>query len=268
MTAEPAAPPCPILVINLDSSTDRLASVTRQLHDAGFTFERLPAVDGRLLPEAEVARLCPDNSGHFYSPLTRGEVGCSLSHLRALRTMLERRIDRFVVFEDDFELQPGFARCLRELLALGDRLPDAVKLYGRRSRGEVVTALPGGDLVVRSSSPPICSTCTLWTDRGARKLLAASTSILRPIDVQVKHWWEMDLDVAWVSPPPVADCDEYMQRSTIGERKVRGAEERLSQVRYRWGYAVARQWNCLRRGGLAGLLRSLRRVPTPARRTP
>ncbi|MFM9179850.1 MAG: glycosyltransferase family 25 protein [Phycisphaerales bacterium] len=268
MTAAPSAPPCPILVINLDSSTSRLESVTRQLHAAGFTFERLPAVDGRLLPEGEVARLCPDNSRHFYSPLSRGEVGCSLSHIRALRTMLDRGLDRCVVFEDDFELRPGFARCLHELLALGDRLPEAVKMYGRRSRGEVIATLPGGDRLVRSNSPPICSTCTLWTDRGARKLLAASSRILRPIDVQVKHWWEMDLDVAWVSPPPVIDCTELMQRSTIGDRRAQGVARLLSQLRYRWGYAAARQWHCLRIGGPARWFRALTRVPGPAHRTP
>ena len=262
------AAPCPIFVINLDRSVARLENVTRQLHGAGLEFERIPAIDGRMLPEAELSRMCPDNSRHFFAPLTPGEVGCWLSHARALRTMVDRGLPHCVVFEDDFELRPGFARCLGELLALGDRLPDAVKMFGTRSHGEVLAALPGGERVVRSNSPPICTTCTLWTDRGARKLLAASSRIMRPIDVQLKHWWEMDLDVAWASPPPVVDCVECMQHSTIGDRRVRGMGQRLSQIRYRWGYAAARQWHCLRIGGPTRWLRSLTRVPQPAHRTP
>lgn len=262
------AAPCPIFVINLDRSTARLENATRQLHGAGLEFERIAAIDGRALPEAERSRMCPDNSRHFFAPLTPGEVGCWLSHARALRTMIDRGLPHCVVFEDDFELRPGFARCLGELLSLGDRMPDAVKLFGARSHGEVLAALPSGELVVRSNSPPICSTCTLWTERGARKLLAASTHLRRPIDVDVKHWWELGLDVAWVSPPVVVNSLVHMRASTIGERRVTDAGGRLAQLRYRWGYAAERHWHCIRVGGLARWLRSLRRVPRPARRTP
>jgi glycosyl transferase family 25 len=262
------AAPCPIFVINLDRSVARLENATRQLHGAGLEFERIAAIDGRALPEAELSRLCPDNSRLFFAPLTPGEVGCWLSHARALRTMIDRGLPRCVVFEDDFELRPGFARCLGELLALGDRLPDAVKLFGSRAHGEVLAALPGGDLVVRSNSPPICSTCTLWTERGAQKLLRASTQLRRPIDVDIKHWWELDLDVAWVSPPVVVDSQEHMRSSTIGDRRVTGAGGRVAQLRYRWTYAIERHWRCMRGRGFAGWLRSLRRVSPAARRMP
>jgi len=263
-----SAAPCTIFVINLDRSVARLENATRQLHGAGLEFERIPAIDGRMLPEAELSRLCPDNSRHFFAPLTPGEVGCWLSHARALRTMVDRGLPHCVVFEDDFELRPGFARCLRELLALGDRLPDAVKMFGARGRGEVLAALPGGELIVRSNSPPICSTCTLWTERGAQKLLRASTQLRRPIDVDIKHWWELDLDVAWVSPPVVVDSQEHMRSSTIGDRRVTGAGGRVAQLRYRWTYAIERHWRCMRGRGFAGWLRSLRRVSPAARRMP
>lgn len=265
MTQAPSGSACPVFVINLDSSGSRLENAMRHLRAAGLEAERVPAIDGRLLTDLEIARLCPDNDRHFYAPLSRGEVGCYLSHLKAMRAMLDRGLERCVIFEDDFELLPHFGPCLRELLALGPALPDAVKLYGTRPRGEVIATLAGGERMVRSSSPPICSTCTLWTQRGVRKLLAASERLTRPIDVQVKHWWEMGLEVAWISPPPVVDCRALMQDSTIGDRRVRGLPRRLAQLRYRWGYALARQQQCLHATGAAGWIRSFRRVPSQDR---
>lgn len=259
---------CPIFLINLQSSRDRLANAERQLSAAGLAFERIDAVDGRRMPSEELSALCPDNSRHFYSPLTPGEVGCYLSHLKALRLMLDRGMERCVVFEDDFMLEPGFARCLSELLALGEGLPDMVKMYGARKRGQVVGRLPCGAVLVRSSSPPICSTCTLWTSRGARKLLAASAPMHRPIDVQLKHWWEEELDILWVAPPPVTDSPVLMAASTIGSRKVTSAAGRVRKMRYRWGYALEREFRCISRHGLGGWLRSFTPVPRSARRTP
>lgn len=260
--------PCPIFVINLDASVDRMDAAAAQLARAGLGFERIPAVDGRALDAAEAARLCPLGAGGFYSPLTRGEIGCYLSHLRAMRTMEERGIRRCLVLEDDFDLAPGFAACLHELCALGDRLPDAVKLHGSRRRGQVVATLPSGRALVRSSSPPICTVCTLWTMEGARKLVAASALLRRPIDVQLKHWWEMDLDLLWVAPPPVSDSAELTAASTIGSRKVKGAGARLRQLDYRLRYAAGREANFARRHGVTAWLRSLLTVPTPAHRTP
>jgi glycosyl transferase family 25 len=260
--------PCPIFVINLDRSASRLGHVERQIHSAGLEFERIPGIDGRELPDAEIARLCPDNSSCFYAPLRPGEVGCYLSHLRALQVAEARGLDRFVVFEDDFELEPGFADCLRDLCVQGVKLPDAVKLHGRRGRGEVVATLPSGRHVVRSSSPPICTVATLWTIAGARKLVSASQTLRRPIDVELKHWWETNLDVVWVAPPPVRDSSVLMSASTIGSRKVRGAGARLRQLDYRLRYAARREAHFARRHGVTAWLRSLLPVPTPAHRTP
>ncbi len=260
--------PCPIFVINLDRSAARLENVTRQFRAAGLDFERIPGVDGRELPDAELARLCPDNSRHFYAPLGRGEIGCYLSHLRVLRIAQERRIGRFVVFEDDFELEPGFADCLRELCMPGMDLPDAVKLHGRRARGQTMSRLPSGRCLMRSSSPPICSVCTLWTIEGSRKMTLRGNSLLRPIDVQTKHWWEMGLDVLWVAPPPVLDSSALTAASTIGSRKVHGPRARLRQMSYRVRYAVEREAQYARTHGLMAWMQSMMPAQPTGRRTP
>ena len=260
--------PCPILLINLPGSTGRLADAERQFADAGLHFERIDAVDGRRMAPAEIAAHCPDNSDSFYSPLTPGEVGCYLSHLAALRAIVTRGLPAAVVFEDDFRLLPGFVPCLRELLALGDGLPDLVKMYGARSRGEMVRRLGCGAALVRSSSPPICSTCTLWTLKGARKFLDGGDRMVRPVDVQLKHWWEQDLEILWASPPLVIDSPVHTPASTIGSRRVTGIRGHAQQASYRWGYALQREARYLASHGLASWARSFTRIPSAGRRMP
>lgn len=260
--------PCPIFLINLPGSTARLEDAARQFAGAGLDFERIDAVDGRRLPKDELEALAPDNRGAFYHRLTPGEIGCYLSHLRAIRMIADRGLQAAVVFEDDFLLQPGFTPCLRELLALGDRLPDLVKLYGARGRGEPRRTLPCGVRLVRSTSPPICSTSTLWTLRGARKFLQGGDRMLRPVDVQLKHWWEQDLDILWASPPVVVDSPVHTPASTIGSRRITGIRGHAKQLSYRWSYAIEREARYAARHGLGAWARSFTRLPRAARRTP
>ena len=80
--------------------------------------------------------------------------------------------------------------------------------------------------------------------------------IRRPVDVQLKHWWEGDLDILTVSPSPVAEHDEHGASSTIGNRRSQGLLYHLRKFRYRMGYACACQWHLLKRRGLRSWLRA------------
>ena len=92
--------------------------------------------------------------------------------------------------------------------------------------------------------------------------------MLRPVDVQLKHWWEQRLDIAWASPPVVSDSPVHTPASTIGSRRVFGIRGHARQLGYRWSYAIEREVRYAVRHGLAGWARSFTRVPRPVRRTP
>lgn len=70
----------PVMLINLDRSTDRLARMQREFDRAGVRFERFPAVHGTDLPGSVRSYFC-DASGRVISPLPAGEIGCYASHL-------------------------------------------------------------------------------------------------------------------------------------------------------------------------------------------
>ncbi len=90
---------CPdIFVINLDRREDRLENCKIQAAQLGFSFERIPAIDGR-----EVFN---------FTNLRPGENALNLSHLLAIDAAKHRGYKQTIVLEDDAEFVPDFNKKL------------------------------------------------------------------------------------------------------------------------------------------------------------
>ena len=87
-----------ILVINLDKDKGRLSSISTQIHDRGFTFQRIPAIYGKNLPNIDsyISRLKTHDSAN-----KPGVIGCGLSHRKAWQTILDNGWDNALILEDD-----------------------------------------------------------------------------------------------------------------------------------------------------------------------
>ena len=171
----------------------------------GVCLEFIEAVDGRAMDPQQCAAHCAESYEAFHSPLTAGEIGCYLSHLKALQRIADQGWPWAVVLEDDVALPTtspsGWSVVCREADA---RSSDLIKLSGRLPRHLVLQVLSNGDRLVRYRRPPIAANAQIWSSAGARKMLAHSRLIRRPIDVEIKHWWEMDLRIATMAPELVA----------------------------------------------------------------
>jgi glycosyl transferase family 25 len=237
----------PVLLINLDGSVERLRKAAAQLEAAGVCFERLPAVDGRKLSETERARLAPWDRRAFFKPLSPGEIGCYLSHLAALERIVKEGWPRALVLEDDFILTLDFPSRLRELLEASGPVPPLVKLEGVCRGGDVEQRLPSGMLLMRNRRAPSRTIAQLWSAEGAKTFLANASRLRRPVDVEIKHWWETGVPVRYVSPAPIRDGDATGAGSTIGARNPGDLISRLRKARYRLGFFVESCWRHLRR---------------------
>ena len=79
-------------VINLDRSTERLELISSQLSNQKINVKRIPAIDGIELnidKEADDS-MCKSEMGRSIQP---GEVGCFLSHIKALETFISSKSD-------------------------------------------------------------------------------------------------------------------------------------------------------------------------------
>ncbi len=114
------------IVINLDRSPERLEKTKKEFDKWGLTFERLAATDGRLMTQDEVdARKQPyAERRYFLKELTRGEIGCFMSHYRAWEKLLESDQDWAFICEDDLV----FFSDPRYYLGSTDWIPQGVRL--------------------------------------------------------------------------------------------------------------------------------------------
>lgn len=247
-----------IVVINLASQPDRWRHTRDRLAEAGLQARRVEAVDGAALTPGEIARLYDPqlNARQHHKPLRPGEIGCYASHLAVWRQLLDSHERAVAVLEDDVEPDPA----LRERLEALAGLPagwDLIKLFGRRrelvaERRPLVAGAPAGAELVGYRRVPSHTCAYAVSRRGAHKLLHSRVPFGRPIDVDLRHWWENDLAVYGVQPYPVARA-ESSRVSTIddGRRGCTGPAMRARKIGLQLRYALL-NWLQARQQGAAG----------------
>ena len=103
----------PMFVLNLDRASDRWAQVQKQMSEQGLEVERLSAVDGKKLTDAEM-QTHSTKMAAFLQP--RGVIGCYLSHKKFWQMVVDRNLDSAIIFEDDVRLVNNFKDTLRNYL--------------------------------------------------------------------------------------------------------------------------------------------------------
>ena len=187
-------------VINLDSSTERLASATRALAAEGIAFTRLSAIDGRDKPAEAFAQYDPAVAVRRFGRVLRGgEIACFLSHLAALAAFHDSGAEFGLVFEDDLTARPGAGAALSALIdraATGDlggawdvaNLGEPARKFFTPLTSAVVGSLPGGAVPGRAHYFPMRATALLWTRDGAARFLDETPTVAMPYDHQVRLW--------------------------------------------------------------------------------
>lgn len=220
----------PVLYINLDRDADRRVRMEAEFSRLGVPGQRFPAVLWTALPQAEQDALYSPalNAQQFHLPLVNGEKGCYASHLAAWQWLLDSEHPAVVVLEDDVALEPGFAAVVDAITALPAGW-EMVKLIGRTGLGKAEKEVrkqdlaPGFSLVDYARVPSLTAGYVI-SRSGAAKLVASRKPFGRPIDVDLRHWWESDLLIQGVVPAAIA-LDESSFQSSIGD-KPRGSRWR------------------------------------------
>ena len=83
-----------IFVINLDKDRNRYLST--------YNWQRIPAIYGKNLSASELSK--------YGNKLSNSEIGCYLSHLQALRAIIDQDLPYAVILEDDVTLTDWFPK--------------------------------------------------------------------------------------------------------------------------------------------------------------
>lgn len=105
-----------IFVINLKTSVRRRKKTESQLNKLGLPFEIFEAVQGSALTKNEILSWYDAN---FYNDRptyhTSGMVGCTLSHYFVYKRIVEQKIEKALILEDDMVLSKNLPALLNEI---------------------------------------------------------------------------------------------------------------------------------------------------------
>ncbi|KAI6075949.1 putative inactive glycosyltransferase 25 family member 3 isoform X1 [Aix galericulata] len=179
-----------IFLINLVRRPDRRQRMLASLRELEIAARVVDAVDGSTLNSSDIKVLGVDMLPEYYDPfsgrtLTKGEVGCFLSHYSIWKEIVSRGLERSVVFEDDVRFEVSFPARLRRLMEeLEGAQQDWDLIYLGRKQVNAEDEAP-----VEGVRNLVVAGYSYWTlayaisHRGAQKLLAAEPlSKMLPVD--------------------------------------------------------------------------------------
>jgi glycosyl transferase, family 25 len=209
-----------IVFINLKDDVDRRSKIESELIKINVKAERIDAVVWKSLTSADQEKYYSDslNKRGYHSPLVDGEKGCYVSHIRLWERLLASGDSCMVVLEDDIQLMPDFSSVVKAISDL-DKPWDMVKLIGRpQEKIRNKWPLFNKYKLFTYQRIPSYTSAYIVSRSGAMKLLQSRVPFGRPIDIDLRFWWENGLRIYGVWPY-VVQLDSSSHVSSINGRK-------------------------------------------------
>lgn len=102
-----------IFMINLERRPERRKKMEQSFREIGLAVETIAAVDGQTLDDDMLDELgvqfLPGYADPYHNrPMTKGEIGCFLSHFWIWEKMRMENLNEILVLEDDIRFEPYF----------------------------------------------------------------------------------------------------------------------------------------------------------------
>ncbi len=200
----------PVFVINLKRSSERRDHTTRQLNDLGLHFKIVEATDGAELSDQSI-RNNPDfgifKFGMHSRYLLKEEIGCTLSHLKIYRQMVDEKLDMACILEDDNDYSSDFKDVLDnipfysddwDLLYLGHRSGSTTKEAQSRKKKQLI---PLDYFMGEAIEMPYGSHAYIIRNEAAKKLLSLAYPVSKPFDSFIGEGSALGIRTYLLSPP-------------------------------------------------------------------
>ncbi|XP_076000821.1 procollagen galactosyltransferase 2-like [Genypterus blacodes] len=110
-----------IFLINLKRRSDRRERMMSSLAALGIDVTLTEAVDGKALNSSQLQAMGIDMLPGYKDPysrrvLTRGEIGCFLSHYNIWKQVVEKELQQVLLLEDDVRFEPRFCSRLEAIM--------------------------------------------------------------------------------------------------------------------------------------------------------
>lgn len=231
-----------IFVINLDRHPDRLRWMEAHLADRGLAFTRLAGVEGNSLSPEQLARCYDDAAAHrmLERPLSLTEVGCALSHLRALQQIVDTGLPMALMLEDDALLSPELPAVLKRLAEVLDPGHPHIVLLNHIGKYRLRGAKPLGigAYTLYGHYEGFNSHGYVITQAGARQMLEYFATIHHPIDYWATLRSRTPLEISTLVPYAVGHSELALNSSIEADRarKAQGRPQGVVRLARDWGH--------------------------------
>lgn len=190
----------PIKVINLEGSHERRIFMEEQLARLELKYEFVNAVDGRNLSEKDLEKYSiRDSLKSMGRELSNGEIACALSHIKIWNQLIDEKIERVLVLEDDALI----GKALLGVLNCIESFPEDWEYINFVTDWKLIPfGKPIHDIyrMARIKGTSNRSTVYLINYKGAEKLLKAAFPIRMPVDNLVGRTKYTDLRIYSIHP--------------------------------------------------------------------
>lgn len=251
--------PVPVYVLSLASESVRRQAVSAEFFRFGLDFDFVDAIDGRGPAGGQLACHYDGhlNARSFKRPLSATEIACALGHRAIWRRIAEGAASVALVCEDDLSLSAAFGDFIQTVACRQAAFADVmIKLDSPARPGEAVGSLAGVELVLTRRLPAF-TTGYLLGRNAAAVLLARAAAVSRPIDMDLKHYWEHRVPILLARPQLVSvrpDVESSLAASRLAVKPA-GAWRRLARnLRYQLAMSHGRLRSPLRVDRMPALL--------------
>lgn len=200
-----------VILINLARATERRQKMGAQFKALGVPFEILEATDGKHLTDADRALVDHDGRRRITPyPLSDNEIGCCISHCRAMEIIRDSGERMGAIIEDDAALSPDFPRVLQAI----ENSPapfDIIDLHRTFKKKEIFVPcrplLPGFTLG-RIGYSHINAQGYVISKEGARKFLSRMPPFNHMVDKEMHRTWANGINLFGLETPVVVHADE------------------------------------------------------------
>ena len=180
-----------IFIINLPKATDRKKHMTEMLNKQKIKFEFIEAVNGSNLTEEKIKECYNSKLTHYHHgrDLSKGEIGCALSHIKFYELVVKNNLPGAIVLEDDCKINKDFSEVSVELNKSINKTQNKVVLFQHH---RYYSPLMSKNITGKYN---LCDIKSLWSNasltHGYYITLEAAKSLLRyynQIPHTIDHW--------------------------------------------------------------------------------
>lgn len=203
-------------LINLDKNQDRLKYMDAQLKKLGVEYERFPGILGAGLCKSELKKAHNAFRGLLVNGgrLTKGEVGCAMSHNGIYKRIVETGVDKAIVLEDDVALSDRFPSIIEDASRFVDPKRKQVILFSGHALSQEECEKESG---VVSISGGTCADAYMITRLAAMAILAGNDPVVTVCDRWIRFQKRYGVEMYRVFPITARQDKAQFPGSNVSE---------------------------------------------------